>query len=206
MNLELYLAFAVATTVLIAVPGPNVTLIVAHSISHGSRHGLLTVAGTNACQAIQLAITCVGMTSVLLFLAPWFEVLRWAGVAVLVYLGVSEWRAKPDPAAPNGGNAKTGRACFWQGFVVSATNPKTLLFYAAFFPQFVDPMLPPAPQMVALSVTFLVIALVLDSSYALLAGRLREWLANGRRERIRRRLTGSLLIGAGVGLALVRKI
>ena len=210
MHIELYLAFVVASAVLIIVPGPNVILIVAHSLSHGARHALLTVAGTNICQMIQLAITCIGMTSLLLFLSQWFEVLRWAGVAYLIYLGVTELRARPDPPASNGGNAKTGRAktgraCFWQGFIVSATNPKTLLFYAAFFPQFIDPALPPVPQMVTLSVTFVVIALIFDGSYALLAGRARVWLADARRARIRSRITGTILIGAGLGLALARK-
>ena len=205
MNIELYLAFVVASAVLIIVPGPNVMLIVAHSLSHGARHALLTVAGTNICQMIQLAITCIGMTSLLLFLSQWFEVLRWAGVAYLIYLGVTEFRARPDPATSNGGKAKTGRACFWQGFVVSATNPKTLLFYAAFFPQFIDPGLPPVPQMVTLSVTFVVIALIFDGSYALLASRARVWLADARRARVRSRITGSILIGAGLGLALARK-
>ncbi len=203
--MELYLAVVLASAVLIIVPGPNVMLIVAHSLSHGARHALLTVAGTNSCQIVQLAITCIGMTSLLLFLSQWFEVLRWAGVTYLIYLGVTEFRARPDPAAPNGGNAKTGRACFWQGFIVSATNPKTLLFYAAFFPQFIDPGLPPVPQMVALSLTFVVIALIFDGSYALLVGRARVWLADARRARIRGRITGSILIGAGLGLALARK-
>ncbi len=205
MNLELYLAFVVAATVLIVIPGPNVTVIVAHSLSHGPRHALMTVAGTNVCQVIQLAITCVGMTSILLFLAPWFEWLRWAGVAYLIFLGVRAWRARPAAPADGPSHGASGKACFWQGFIVSATNPKTLLFYAAFLPQFVDPRLPPALQMVVLSVTFVAIALMLDSSYAVLAGRARGWLTNGRRARIRSRLTGTLLIGAGVGLAIARK-
>ncbi len=141
----------------------------------------------------------------MLFLSQSFEVFLWAGVAYLVYLGVTELRARPDPATSNGGNAKTGRACFWRGFIVSATNPKTLLFYAAFFPQFIDPGLPPVPQMITLSVTFVVIALIFDGSYALLASRARVWLADARRARIRGRITGSILIGAGLGLALARK-
>ena len=205
MNIELYLAFVVASAVLIIVPGPNVMLIVAHSLSHGARHALLTVAGTNICQMIQLAITCIGMTSLLLFLSQWFEVLRWAGVAYLVYLGVTELRARPPAPGEAAAPAITGRKCFWQGFIVSATNPKTLLFYAAFFPQFIDPALPPVPQMVTLSVSFVVIALIFDGSYALLASRARVWLADARRARMRNRITGTILIGAGLGLALARK-
>ncbi len=205
MNFELYLAFVVAASVLIVLPGPNVMLIVAHSLGRGPRRALMTVAGTNVCQAIQLAITCVGMASILLFLAPWFEWLRWAGVAYLIFLGVREWRARPDTPADAPGDAVSAKACFWQGFIVSATNPKTLLFYAAFFPQFVDPALPPGFQMVVLSVTFVAIALVFDGSYALLAGRARRWFVNERRARVRNRVTGTLLIGAGLGLAIVRK-
>ncbi len=205
MNLELYLAFVVAAAVLIVIPGPNVMLIVAHSLGHGPRRALMTVAGTNACQVIQLAITCVGMASILLFVAPWFEWLRWAGVGYLIFLGVREWRARPDAPADAPGGAASAKACFWQGFIVSATNPKTLLFYAAFFPQFVDPALPPGFQMVVLSVTFVAIALVFDGSYALLTGRARRWFVNERRARVRNRVTGTLLIGAGLGLAIVRK-
>ena len=126
-------------------------------------------------------------------------------MAYLIFLGVREWRARPDTRAGAAGDAASARACFWQGFMVSATNPKTLLFYAAFFPQFVDPALPPGFQMVVLSVTFVAIALVFDGSYALLAGRARRWFANERRARVRNRVTGTLLIGAGLGLAIVRK-
>ncbi len=204
MDLNLYIAFFVATTIMILLPGPSVMLTVAHSISYGWRRALATVAGATIGVGIQLAITLVGMTSLMVLMAEWFEWLRWAGVAYLVYLGVTEFRAKP-PTQENGGNAKTGRACFWQGFIVSATNPKTLLFYAAFFPQFIDSALAPVPQMVTLSVTFVVIALIFDGSYALLASRARGWLADARRARIRGRITGTILIGAGLGLALARK-
>ena len=97
------------------------------------------------------------------------------------------------------------QALFWQGVLVSATNPKTLMFHAAFLPQFIDPNGPVGVQMALLSVTFLVIATVLDAGYVLLAGRLRGWLRDRRRARLRNQLTGSLLIATGLGLALARK-
>jgi threonine/homoserine/homoserine lactone efflux protein len=136
---DLYLAFVLASAVLILIPGPNVTLLVANSLAYGARRALTTLAGTSAAIALQLAITVLGMTPLMLALAAWFEWLRWAGVLYLVWLGIQQWRAPPvaledvDPAAV------AGRALFWRGFLVSATNPKTLLFYAAFLPQFVDP-------------------------------------------------------------------
>lgn len=205
VGFDLYLAFVVATVVLVIVPGPNVTLIVANSLAHGTRRGLVTVCGTAASQAVQLAVTCIGMTSLMLALSQWFEWLRWAGVAYLIYLGIREWRAGGGAMRVAAAGAVSTKTLFWRGFLVSATNPKTLLFYAAFFPQFIDPRGPLAFQMVVLSATFLIIATVLDGSYAMLAGRVSDWLASDRRARLRARVTGSLLIAAGLGLALVRR-
>jgi homoserine/homoserine lactone efflux protein len=205
MPLGLYLAFVLASTVLILLPGPNVTLLVATSLAYGARRALMTLAGTSSAIALQLLVTVLGTTSLLLALATGFEWLRWAGVAYLLWLGIRQWRAAPvaledvDPAA-----ISTGRL-FWRGFVVSATNPKTLAFYAAFLPQFLDPARPPLPQLLLLSVTFLLLASVLDGTYTLLAGRLRPWLRGQRRARLRNRLSGALLIGAGLGLALARR-
>ncbi|MBV9516825.1 MAG: LysE family transporter, partial [Hyphomicrobiales bacterium] len=95
MSLELYLAFVAATAILILIPGPNVALIVANSVAHGSRFGLLTVAGTSSAVIIQLLLTVAGMTTFLSIMANWFEWLRWIGVAYLVYLGIRAWRAPP---------------------------------------------------------------------------------------------------------------
>ncbi|HJM49696.1 MAG TPA: LysE family translocator [Alphaproteobacteria bacterium] len=198
---ELYLAFVLATIVLIVLPGPNVTLIVANSLAAGARAGLLTVAGTSAATALLLAVAALGMSSLISLLAEGFAWLRWAGVAYLLYLGLQQWRRPPDPAAPPPGRQRI----FWQGFVVSATNPKTLLFYVAFLPQFIDPGLAPGSQLMVLSVTFLVIATLIDGAYGLLAGRFSGALADARKARLRRRLSGTFLIAAALGLALARK-
>jgi threonine/homoserine/homoserine lactone efflux protein len=205
MPFDLYLAFVLTTTVLILIPGPNVTLLVATSLAHGPRRALITLAGTSSAIALQLMIVALGMTSLILVLARWFEWLRWAGVAYLIWLGIQHWRAAP--LALEDLEARRARAgtLFWQGVLVSATNPKTLLFYGAFFPQFVDPAGPPGAQLALLCGTFLVVATLLDGAYAILAGRLRPWLRTRRRARLRNRLTGSLLIAAALGLALARR-
>lgn len=93
MDLEVYLAFVLATAVLITLPGPSIMLTVAQCVVHGARLGLLTVAGTSLAIVAQLAVIALGMTSLLAVLAEWFDWLRWAGVAYLVYLGISQWRA-----------------------------------------------------------------------------------------------------------------
>jgi homoserine/homoserine lactone efflux protein len=205
MNPDLYVAFLLATMVLVLIPGPNVTLLVATSLAHGLRRALITLAGTSSAIALQLAVVALGMSSLILLLAAWFEWLRWAGVAYLIGLGIQQWRAAPLALDDLEARPAPSARLFWQGALVSATNPKTLLFYAAFFPQFLDPSRPPGPQLLLLCATFLVVATVLDGAYAILAGRLRPWLRERRRARLRNRLTGSCLIAAALGLALARR-
>jgi len=203
MHLSLYLGFVIASTILITIPGPNVSLIVANSIAYGTRYGLLTVAGTSSAIVVQLALTTLGLAATLDVLAGWFEWIRWIGVAYLLYLGVRQWVAAPVDLTRTKPQPRSFRAIALRGFLISLTNPKTLLFYGAFFPQFLSPDAPIAPQIVLLCLTFLVIAAGFDSAWALLAGRVRGVLAI--RGRLRNRLSGGFLLGAGIGLALAHR-
>jgi len=202
MQLDLYLGFVLASAVLILIPGPNVSLIVANTIAYGTRYGLLTVAGTSSAIVVQLALTTLGLTATLTALAGWFEWIRWAGVAYLLYLGVRQWFAAPVDLTRTPPQPRSLRAIAVRGFLISLTNPKTLLFYGAFFPQFLTPDAPIAAQVTLLSVTFLAIAAGLDCGWALLAGRARRLLAM--HGRVRNRLSGGFLMGAGIGLAFAR--
>ncbi len=202
IDLSLYLAFIAAVTVLMLIPGPNVALIVANSVAHGARYGLLTVAGTSSAMLLQLALVAVGMTPLLSALGSWFELLRWVGVAYLVYLGVREWRAPAVDLTRTSPERKSPRAIFTRALLVSMTNPKTLLFYGAFFPQFVSTAHPFLPQVLLLSATFVALAVLLDGSWALAAARARHLLAS--RGRLRNRIAGGMLIGAGAVLAAAR--
>lgn len=204
MSTELYLAFVVTVIVLVMVPGPVVAISVAHSLSHGWRRALLTVAGASASIVVQLTITSIGLTSFLLVLAEWFEVLRWICVAFLIYLGVRQWLAKPEAVAQDG-RATSSRSLFGQGFLVSSTNPKSLAFYGALFPYFIEPSHAPVPQLALLSITFLVIFSSGVTLYVLLAHQANRLFRDRRSALIRNRVVGSLFIGAGVGLALVRR-
>lgn len=201
MSSALFVGFVAATIVLMLIPGPNVALIVANSLKFGVRAGLMTVAGTSAAMVAQLTVASFGVTAIFGALAQAFEVLRWLGVAYLVWLGVRTWRepagdlSKTQPVSP--------RATFGRGFFVSLTNPKTLAFYAAFLPQFLVSDAPLGRQMAILSVTFVAVALVIDSGWALMAARARGFVA--RFGRARNRLTGAILVGGALGLALVRR-
>jgi len=184
------------------IPGPNVALIVANSVAYGPRFGLLTVAGTSLAMVVQLALTALGMTELLGVLGAWFGWLRWIGVAYLVYLGLMQWRAPPNDLGAVPAQPKSARAIVMRALLVSLTNPKTLFFYGAFFPQFVDLERPVGAQVAILSATFLALALLIDGGWALVAGRARALLAA--RGRLRNRLSGGILIGAGAALALAR--
>lgn len=200
---QLYAAFIAAVVVLMLIPGPNVALIFANSIAHGTRTGLLTVLGTSTAMLLQLSVTAIGMTALLAGLGHWFELLRWAGVAWLLWLGVRQWRAPPVDLTRMAPQPRRRRIAL-RGLLVSLANPKTLLFYGALFPQFLSPDRPIGAQLLLLSATFIAIAVAVDSGWAVLAGRARGLLAA--RGRLRQRLSGGLLIGAGLGLALVRRV
>jgi homoserine/homoserine lactone efflux protein len=206
MNLHLYLAYCVAVAILVAIPGPVVTLVIANSLSHGNRSGLATVAGASIGNAILLGGTAVGLVAFFALLSAIFDVVRWVGAAYLIWLGVKAWRAYGGEGLAIASAAKRpARAVFLQGFLIAITNPKAIVFYIAFLPQFVDPRLPAAPQLLLMIGTMMVMALVSDSVYAVLAGRARSWFTSAGRRRLQSRISGTLLIGVGCGLLLARR-
>ena len=200
MPIGLYLGFVLATVILVVIPGPNVSLIVANTMAYGTRYGLATVAGTSAAVVLQLAMTALGLSATLSVLANWFAWVRWLGVLYLLYLGLRQWFAPAIDLTRTPPQPRSLRGIALRGFLVSLTNPKTLLFYGAFFPQFIAPGAPLGPQLLLLCVSFLAVLTVLDCGWALLAGRLRGVLAM--RGRLRNRLAGGCLLGAACGLAL----
>ena len=199
MSLSVYAAYLAACVVIILVPGPTVTLIVANSIRHGTRAGLANVAGTQAGIAIMIGIVGVGLTSAIEAMGHWFEWVRLLGAAYLIYIGVQMWRSRGALNAD--GTARRPRGGFFlQGLMVALSNPKTLIFFGAFIPQFLDPTGNHALQIAIMGSTALVLAAMSDSAYAVAAGRAGRILTAGR-IRLLSRLSGSFLIGGGVWLA-----
>jgi len=198
----LYFAYIAACIAIIAVPGPNVTVIIANSLRYGTRAGLASVAGTQVGLAVMLLVLGFGLEQIAEHLAVVFEIVRWLGAAYLVWLGVRLWRSNGDLVA--GEAVRPARGFFWQGFVVLLSNPKVLLFFGAFIPQFVNPAGDAFAQTIVLGVTFMVVATVLDAAYALAAGSAGSWLTTTR-VRLVERLSGSFLIAGGLWLALTRR-
>jgi homoserine/homoserine lactone efflux protein len=184
------------------LPGPNVALIVSNSVAYGPRYGLLTVVGTSSAMVVQLALTVFGMSKALGAMGAWFEALRWIGVAYLVALGIAQWRAAPLDLTKVQPEPKSSGAILRRALFVSLTNPKTLLFYGAFFPQFIDTKRAAAPQLAILCMTFIFIAVAIDCGWVALAGRAR-WLLFSRGA-LRNRIAGGVLIRAGAAMALAR--
>jgi homoserine/homoserine lactone efflux protein len=203
MPLHLYLTFITASVILILMPGPNVAVIVANSVSRGPRYGLLTVAGTSSAMVVQLGVTVLGISGVLTLFAHWFEWFRWLGVFYLFYLGVQAWRSSDSRAIKTARPGKTPRQTFMRGFFVSLTNPKTLLFYGAFLPQFVSQSEDRTMQLLILAATFLVIAVCLDSLWALGSGWLQKTIKL--ESKLWSRITSGTLFSAAGALALARR-
>ncbi|HMM91367.1 LysE family translocator [Bradyrhizobium sp.] len=203
MSLQVYLAFVAACVALALLPGPVVTLLIANGLRHGTRAALINCAGAQTGLAIVICTVAVGLTSLMATMGYWFDWVRFAGAAYLIWVGIKLIREPVEgvsgdepPPPPRGG-------FFLQGFVVLLSNPKILVFFGAFIPQFMDMQKPHLPQVALLGVTFMVIAATTDAIYAVLAGRARRFFSK-QRTRLVSRVSGGFMIGGGIWLALTR--
>ena len=203
MSLQVHFAFIAACVALALLPGPIVTLLIANGLRYGTRAALINIAGVQLGVSIVIGIVAIGLNSLMATMGYWFDWVRFAGAAYLVWLGIKLIRfpvegIKDDapPPPPRGG-------FFLQGLLVALSNPKLLLFFGAFLPQFMDLSRDYVFQVTVLGITFMVIAAATDATYALLAGRARK-IFSAKRTRLLSRVSGGFMIGGGVWLALTR--
>lgn len=202
-TLTTLLSFALACFVIVIVPGPTVTLVVANSMKHGTRAGLANVVGTQIGLLTMIGVLALGLSAVVAHMASIFSVLKLIGAAYLIWLGVKLWRSDGNLGEMRAG-ARPPRSFVLQGFLVIWSNPKALFFFGAFIPQFINPALgEAAAQTVLYGVIFMVVATIFDGCYAILGGSAGSWLSR-KRIRIAERVAGTCLIGGGVWLALSR--
>ncbi len=202
MNLELFSAFLLITLVLVLVPGPIVTLVVSTAATRGTRAGLITVAGSTSGNAVLITGIALGLSIVIQYAAEIFEWLRWAGAAYLIWLGIQAWRHAGGAVALA---PPREHVYFRRGFVVAITNPKTIAFFTAFLPQFVDPHLPAGHQLLVMCSVAVVMAGATDCLWALLGGAGRAFFLKRASAQWLGRVSGLVLIGGGVWLSLVRR-
>jgi len=201
MNVQLFTAYLLITLVLVVTPGPIVTLVISTGATRGVRAALAAVAGTTLGNALLLTAIALGLGWVLVNAMILFEVMRWAGAAYLVYLGVQAWRGGSRAAAA----PLADRVHFRRGVLVALTNPKTIVFFTAFLPQFIDPALPVGRQLAVMCAVSVLLAALTDTAWALAAGLGRAWFMKPARARLLARVSGSVLIGGGLWLSLARR-
>jgi len=208
ISFQLWLAFAAAAAVVIAIPGPTTLMVTGHAMSSGTRVALASLLGVALGDFTAIACSVLGLGAVLAASAEAFTILKWIGAAYLVYLGIRLWRAPAVPmgtaAAATGGRRSIRRAIA-ESFSVTLLNPKGLLFFAAFLPQFIDPHLPTLPQVVVLALTFEVLAASSLAIYVFMTARARHMMDSPRAIKIMNRAGGTMLIGAGLLTASLRR-
>jgi len=204
MSIGILSAFVVACIFLAITPGPNMSLIIANTSAHGLRGGLWTLAGSTTGFSILVAIAALGMTSVMVLMADWFDVIRWLGAAYLVYLGARQLYQAAYPAGPQTLRLPRTGALYMNGLIVSLSNPKVLLFLGAFLPQFVDPTHPPGRQLAVLAAIFVVTLATVDLSYTVVLARARRAFT-AQHTRVLDGVAGGLLLVGGALLATLRR-
>ncbi len=205
MTIETFLAFITAATVLIIIPGPTNMVVVSSALRCGFKRSLWTVLGAAVSHAVFFSITSAGLATVLLASASVFEWIRWIGVGYLIWLGIRQWTSSVSTMEEDGSQLVVSAwSLFLQGFAVNTTNPKALVFYAAFFPPFVNPNAPVVPQLILMALVFIIIFMILATTHSFAAAQARTLMTDPRHVKLTNRIAGSFLLGAGVLLAVVR--
>ena len=200
---EVFAAFAGASLALLIVPGPSVLYIVTRSMDQGRSAGLVSVLGIHTGTIVHVAAAALGLSAILASSAVSFQVVKYAGAAYLIWLGVKALRERHQEASEGRDRERSLSRIYAQGVVVNVLNPKTALFFLAFLPQFVDVGKPVTTQVLVLGLTFILLGFVSDGSYALASARVARTIAARRRPGAARRwLPGLTLIGLGVAAAV----
>lgn len=201
MSSEIWFAYIATVLVLMLTPGPSQLLMLSNSMSHGFTKSSFTAMGDLTANAIQMLIAAAGLATILYTSQYAFIIIKWLGVAYLIYMGVRQFFKKTTSELDGNGAEKSIRALFMQGFVTSASNPKAIIFFAALFPQFVDPANPTTPQFAILGLTYLII----DGFFLSIYGIFASWISKQFSKHVAKhlnRISGSFLILAAILLGL----
>ncbi|MDO9435843.1 homoserine/homoserine lactone efflux protein [Hydrogenophaga sp.] len=208
MDLNIWLAYFVASWAIALSPGSGAVLSMTHGLSHGVKKSSVTIAGLQVGLAVVLLVAGVGVGALLLASATAFMVVKFAGAGYLIWLGFKQWRAKVSSAVgaldmPTA--VPSARERFMTGFFTNVTNPKGIVFMVAVLPQFIDPQRALWLQLLILLATTITVDLIVMHGYAFLASRLQAWLATARARRAQNRVFGGVLMAMGASLLLVKR-
>lgn len=201
MSTELWLAYVTTVLILMSTPGPSHLLMLSNSLGNGFNRSLATAGGDLSANIVQMTVASLGLVSLIHSSQEFFVVIKWAGVSYLIFMGVMKFRKRFDPSVAVLSRIRTLRSLYWQGFMTSAANPKAVVFFAALFPQFVNPALQTGKQLVIMGVTYLVI----DACFLTIYGGFAGWIESRFRHQVghhMNQISGALLVGAAILLGL----
>ena len=198
MALDHWLAFLAATAVLLTTPGTTTLLLISYSLGHGRRLAPAIITGVALGDFSAMTASMAGLGAILLASARIFMVLKWIGATYLIYLGLKLWHAPVFAGEAGAAGEIRPRRAFTHAYAVTALNPKGILFFVAFVPQFIVPSAPLLPQIVVLEATFLVLATFVSAAYSAAAIKARQTIRHARIQRLVNRASGLMLIGAGL--------
>lgn len=197
--METWIAFALASALILVIPGPTIILVISQAVTHGRKSVVPLVAGVLLGDFTAMVLSLLGLGAIMAASAALFTIFKIVGAVYLLYLGVKLWRTKPEQAAMSSAVKKPSAArLFKSSYIVTALNPKSIAFFVAFLPQFIDHHQPIVPQMTLFGATFLTLATINASLYALFASKLNERMRKTGVRRWFNRMGGSALIGAGI--------
>lgn len=206
MDFTVWLSFGGTVLIIAFTPGPSVLLATANSMNYGANKAIGTILGDLSANTLQILLSAVGLATIITTSGELFYSIKWFGVAYLIYMGVSKFfsSGKLNLGSKNGKD-KSFLKLYSEGFIMSASNPKAIVFLAAFFPLFIDQSLSFVPQIILLGLTYLVIDGISLLIYVHFASRLKSYLEDNDKVRLQNKIIGSLLIFSGVMLSLVKR-
>ncbi len=206
MSVEIWIAYTIAATLILVIPGPTIILVVGQALSHGRSSVIPLVAGVVCGDLTCMTLSLIGLSAVLSTSAVMFSILKWIGAGYLFYLGVKMWKNSDKPIEQQSDKVTvSGFQLFKRSYIVTALNPKGIAFFGAFLPQFLSPSNPVLPQLIMLGLTFLILATINAAMYAFFAGQMKELMKTGSSMRLFNRCGGSALIGASLLTAAMKK-
>lgn len=206
MTIEIWLAFVAAVAVFFVIPGPTMILVVSEAINHGKKSVIPLVSGVLLGDFVAMSLSLLGLGAILATSASLFLVLKWLGVCYLIYLGVKTWRQAPTLFSNNDSDHDaSSKKMLSSAFIVTALNPKDIIFFVAFLPQFVNPTSPVLPQLLILMATFLIIDMLNIFLYTVFARTMRSKISNVKTQVRINQVGGSALIGAGMITASIQR-
>ncbi len=198
INWDTYWLYLLTEAALSLSPGPAVMLVIAYGLTHGARRSLFAALGVLSANALYFAVSATALGAVIVASKPFFVTVKWLGALYLVYIGVSAVLGRPSPitASNTSTRDRSARSIYLSGFYLQLANPKTLIFFVAILPQFVDPSLPVGVQMIWLAIGSIVPELLILGGYGYLASRVAHLATDPRYARITDRIAGVLVLGA----------